>query len=165
MAIPDPWANKPGQPGFNQPRQPEPAPLFPPPTEPQAGYPPAGYPQASYPPAGYPQASYPPPMGYPQPAGAWGNPAPWGYDPVTGQPLSDKSKVAAGLLSIFFGFFGAGRFYAGNTGLAVAQLITNLVLTVVTLGFWLAAAWIWPLVDGIVLLTGSPRDGQGRPLR
>ncbi len=84
---------------------------------------------------------------------------------MTGFPFSDKSKVAAGLLSIFLGYFGAGRFYAGHTGLAVAQLVTNIVLTILTLGFWLAVAWIWPLIDGLVLLTGSPRDAQGRPLR
>lgn len=69
--------------------------------------------------------------------------APFGHHPITGQQLSDKSKGAAGLLSIFLGYLGTGRFYAGNIGLA----------------------WIWPLVDGIVLLTGNPRDGQGRLLR
>ena len=149
MTNPDPWQTNPSQSGFNQPQFPEQAPLFP-----QASYPPA-----SYPPVGYPQP------GYPQQFGVPGHYAPYGFDPITGQPLSDKTKVAAGLLSIFLGYFGAGRFYAGNTGLAVAQLVTNIVLTILTLGAWLALAWIWPLIDGIVLLAGSPRDGQGRPLR
>jgi len=27
------------------------------------------------------------------------------------------------------------------------------------------AAWLWFVVDGIVLLAGHPRDGQGRLLR
>lgn len=156
MTTPDPWANDPAQPGYNQYQQPEQAPLFPPPSYPQGNYPPASYPPASYPPQ---------PVYYPQQGGGWGAPAPWGHDPMTGQPLSDKTKVAAGLLSIFLGYFGAGRFYAGHTGLAIAQLATNLVLTAVTLGLWLGVAWIWPLVDGIVLLTGRPRDGQGRLLR
>ncbi|WP_268968321.1 TM2 domain-containing protein [Tomitella gaofuii] len=93
------------------------------------------------------------------------HPAPFGYDPLTGIPYSDKTKVVAGILSIFLGFFGAGRFYAGHTGLGIAQLVVNIVLSLVTLGIWLLFAWIWPLADGIVLMTGHPKDGNGRPLR
>ncbi len=88
-----------------------------------------------------------------------------GITPVTGLPYSHKSKTTAGLLSIFFGFFGAGRFYAGHTGLGFAMLIVNIVLTAATLGFWLALAWIWPLIDGICLLAGEPKDKNGLPLR
>ncbi len=161
MTTPDPWQVNPSQHACRQPPPSAQDPLFPQGTYPPANYPPVGYQQPSYSQPSYPQASYPPP-GLPQ---QFGHPAPYGVDPVTGQPLSDKSKVAAGLLSIFLGYFGAGRFYAGNTGLAVAQLVTNVVLTIITLGFWLAVSWIWPVIDGIVLLTGSPRDGQGRLLR
>ncbi|MDG3014716.1 NINE protein [Speluncibacter jeojiensis] len=124
----------------------------------------SGYPQQGYAQHGYGQTQYGGPQygapGYGQPS-----PAPFGFDPITGLPYSDKSKVAAGLLSIFFGFFGIGRFYAGHTGLGIAQLAVNIALTLFTLGLWLFAAWIWPLVDGIVLLAGNPRDQYGRPLR
>ncbi|ABG93478.1 hypothetical protein RHA1_ro01665 [Rhodococcus jostii RHA1] len=41
-------------------------------------------------------------------------------------------------------YFGAGRFYAGHTGLGFAMLIVNIVLTVISLGMWLFVAWIWP---------------------
>nr|UDH01000.1 TM2 domain-containing protein [Rhodococcus opacus PD630] len=92
-------------------------------------------------------------------------PAAYGYHPVTGLPYSHKTKLAAGLLSIFFGYFGAGRFYAGHTGLGFAMLIVNIVLTVVSLGMWLFVAWIWPVIDGIVLLAGEPKDKNGLPLR
>ncbi|WP_237720385.1 MULTISPECIES: NINE protein [Rhodococcus] len=108
---------------------------------------------------------------YPQPslnyvqAQGLNRPAAYGYHPVTGLPYSHKSKTTAGLLSIFFGFFGAGRFYAGHTGLGFAMLIVNIVLTAATLGFWLALAWIWPLIDGICLLAGEPKDKNGLPLR
>ena len=92
-------------------------------------------------------------------------PAAYGYHPVTGLPYSHQTKLAAGLLSIFFGYFGAGRFYAGHTGLGFAMLIVNIVLTVVSLGMWLLIAWIWPVIDGIVLLAGEPKDKNGLPLR
>ena len=42
---------------------------------------------------------------------------------MTGQPLSDKSKIVAGILQLFLGGFGAGRFYTGHTGMAVAMIL------------------------------------------
>ncbi|KRV47584.1 hypothetical protein AQ490_06740 [Wenjunlia vitaminophila] len=79
--------------------------------------------------------------------------APYGYDPY-GRPYSDKSKTTAGLLQIFLGCFGVGRFYTGHTGMAVAQLLTC------------GGLGIWALIDGIIILTsGTVTDAQGRPLR
>ena len=83
--------------------------------------------------------------------------APYGIDPVSGLPFSDKSKLVAGLLQIFLGGFGIGRFYLGNVGMAIAQI------AVTWLTFGLGS--LWPLIDGIVILAGSPRDAAGRPLR
>jgi hypothetical protein len=80
--------------------------------------------------------------------------APYGVDPITGMPFSDKSKIVAGLLQIFLGYFGVGRFYTGHIGLGVAQLLLG----------WLTCG-IWPLVDGIMMLMGKVTDAQGRPLR
>jgi TM2 domain-containing membrane protein YozV len=79
--------------------------------------------------------------------------APYGRDPVTGEPLSDKSKMTAGLLQLFLGGFGVGRFYMGDTGIAVGQLLTC------------GGLGIWALIDAIMILTGKVRDNQGRPLR
>ncbi|MGW1149379.1 TM2 domain-containing protein, partial [Streptomyces sp. NPDC002454] len=71
-----------------------------------------------------------------------------------GRPYSDKSKIVAGILSLFLGTLGVGRFYLGHVGLGLAQLFT-------CSGFG-----IWALVDGIVILTGdSTTDANGRPLR
>jgi TM2 domain-containing membrane protein YozV len=83
--------------------------------------------------------------------------APYGRDPFTGEPLSDKSKLAAGLLQIFLGAFGVGRFYTGHIGIAIAQIAVTWVLC--------GLGAIWPLIDGIVMLAGNPRDAQGRKLR
>jgi TM2 domain-containing membrane protein YozV len=89
------------------------------------------------------------------PAGQHGSA--YGVDPVTGEPLSDKTKMVAGLLQILLGGFGAGRFYTGHTGLAVGQIAAT----------WLTCGigGIWPLVDGIMILVNGGTDAQGRKLR
>ena len=113
-------------------------------------------------PAGFPPpAGYPPPPGYPPYPPSFVDPsAPFGRNPVTGEPLSDKSKVIAGLLQLvgLFGFVGIGRIYLGQIGLGIAQLVVG----VATCGI---GAVIWGLVDAILILTDRVRDPYGRPLR
>lgn len=118
-----------------------------------------GFQQPGYPPPGYPQQpGYPPPPGYGYaPQFAADPSAHWGRDPLTGLPLSDKSKVTAGLLQILLGTFGVGRFYLGYTTIGVLQLVVSLV----TCGI----GAIWPLIDGIMILMGNVPDPQGRKLR
>lgn len=108
-------------------------------------------PQGPPPPTQYP---FPPPYPYVDPA------APFGRHPVTGEPYSDKSKIAAGLLQLLglFGFVGIGRMYLGEVGYGIAQLVVGLI----TCGI---GAWIWGVVDAILILTDHVRDTQGRPLR
>lgn len=139
--------------------------------EPYQGQPQPGYGQ-------YPQPVYPqghPQPGYPQPGYALGG---YGVDPATGLPVSDKSKVAAGLLELFLGGFGAGRFYLGHTGIGVAQLGIHLAgwffffLGFVTFGigmaiamlFWMAGG-LWALIDAIMMFSGGVKDAHGRVLR
>jgi TM2 domain-containing membrane protein YozV len=83
--------------------------------------------------------------------------ATFGVDPLSGLPYSHRQKLTAGLLQILLAGFGAGRFYTGHTGLAVAQI----AVTWLTCGLGV----FWPLIDGIMMLTGSVRDVDGRPLR
>lgn len=136
---------------------------YPPNAPPPGGYggpPPGGY--GGPPPGGYggpPGGGYgaPPPGAYPpgmMPGGPMQAGAPFGIDPITGLPFSDKSKMVAGMLQIFLGCFGIGRFYTGHTGIAVAQLLFG----------WVTCG-IWPLVDGVLMLMGKVTDAQGRPLR
>lgn len=95
--------------------------------------------------------------------------APFGRDPATGQPLSDKSKVAAGLLQFFFGMFGAGRFYMCSTGVAVVQLgltmLGFLTFLLIIGDVILLGVAVWAFVDAVTILCGSPRDRAGRLLR
>ena len=126
----------------------------------------AGYGAPSYDPGAPPAAGAYAPVPYqptygsaPYSAAAYGMApsAPFGVDPVTGIPSSEKSKLVAGLLGIFLGSFGVGRFYMGNIGMGIAQIL----VTWLTLGI----GAIWPLIDGIIILAGSPKDANGRPLR
>jgi hypothetical protein len=118
-----------------------------------------------------------PPAGYAAPASAG-----YGYDPTTGQPLSDKSKVVAGLLQIglavMVGVGGVGRLYAGNTQLGAIQLgasavgwislccgiVGNIFVLFLPILVYVGVV-IWFVIDGIMMLTGRPVDGQGRLLR
>jgi TM2 domain-containing membrane protein YozV len=112
-----------------------------------------GYPPQPPGPAGYP---FPPPY-----QGAYVDPAaPYGRHPVTGEPYSDKSKLVAGLLQLLglFGIVGIGRMYLGEVGLGIAQLLVGILTCAI-------GAWIWGVIDAILILTDHVRDPQGRPLR
>lgn len=127
-------------------------------TEPQFGGT-EGAPPPNYP----PPSSYPMPPQYPAPGypGGYVDPAaPFGRHPITGEPLSDKSKVVGGLLQLLglFGLVGIGRIYLGYTGLGIAQLVVGLI----TCGL---GAVVWGIVDAVLILTDKVRDPQGRPLR
>ena len=121
-----------GTPGYGTP---DPGPYGPPP----GGYPPPGYGQPPYgPPPGYGYA--PPPM-----ASVPGQVMQTSYGAFV---IGPKSKMTAGLLGIFLGAYGVGRFYKGDVGLGVTQLI----VTIVTCGI----GAIWGLIDGILILTAQP---------
>ncbi|MBN4050383.1 TM2 domain-containing protein [Desulfobulbus sp. AH-315-M07] len=94
---------------------------------------------------------------YAQPMAMMNPAAPYGICPKTGLAYSEKQKMVAGLLQIFIGAFGAGRFYTGHTGIAIAQI----AVTWLTCGI----GALWPLIDGIMMLSGSVTDSDGRPLR
>jgi TM2 domain-containing membrane protein YozV len=110
----------------------------------QNPYDPSQQPPVPPPPPGYGQG-YPAPPGY-DPA------APYGRDPF-GRPLSNKSKLVAGLLNILLGF-GIGRLYAGQIGIGLAQMFTC------------GGLFVWSFVDGVLFLVKDDRtDGKGLVLR
>lgn len=117
-----------------------------------------------------PRSAYPGQPTYP--AAGWGavDPAaPYGRDPFSGEALSDKSKVAAGLLQIFLGGFGVGRFYLGFTGIGALQLVLTIVgwaTSWLIIGIFLlvgVAAWVF--IEGIIYLAAGGRDARGFKLR
>lgn len=78
---------------------------------------------------------------------------------MTGQPYSDKSKTIAGLLQLLslIGVGGIGRFYMGDIGMGVAQLLVG--------WFTCGIGLIWSIVDAILIFADKVHDQQGRPLR
>lgn len=88
---------------------------------------------------------------------------------VTQSTMSDKSKVAAALLSFFLGMLGIHRFYLGRVGSGAVMLICTVLgwLTAgIIVGFGLIAiVAIWDLIDFIRILCNSLVDAQGRKLR
>ncbi|WP_252435711.1 DUF1707 domain-containing protein [Pseudonocardia humida] len=105
-------------------------------------------PPAQYPAVAFPTAAYPTPSARRDPD------APYGREPVTGVPYSDRHKVVAGVLQLVLPL-GIGRFYTGHTGIAVAQLLLSFI----------GIGLLWAFIDGIVILAGRPVDQYGRPLR
>jgi len=138
---------------------PPPPPGYGGPPPPQWGQPPGGYAPPPPPPGGF----APPPGGYTPPAYQYNLPyppqpgAPYGVDPNTGIPFSDKQKIIGFVLQFFLGAFGAGRFYTGHTTIAILQILVS--------WFTCGLGTIWPTIDGILMLVGRVTDAQGRPLR
>jgi len=85
---------------------------------------------------------------YPHPA----TNAPHGLD-AYGRPMSNRNRWAAAVLQLVFPF-GAGRFYTGNIGMAVAQLLLSFV----------GIGVVWCMIDGIILLAAGGTDHSGRRL-
>jgi TM2 domain-containing membrane protein YozV len=64
---------------------------------------------------------------------------------------SPKSQAVTYLLAAFLGHFGADRFYLGQTGLAIAKLLTC------------GGCGVWAFIDAIMSGMGIRQDAQGRP--
>lgn len=68
-----------------------------------------------------------------------------------------KSRIIAGLLQIFFGGFGIGRFYLGYNGIAIGQIFTFPIFFI---------GGVWGFIDGILILCGQVEcDANGIALK
>ena len=135
------------------------------PTNPAYTQQPAQQPAQEYTQSAYQQQ---PPQGQPYTQPGYQPYSQQGYQPQPVYP-APKSKIAAGLFGIFLGAFGVHNFYLGYTGKAVAQLLLTL-LGWILLGLGPIAAYIWGLVEGILIISSSygsewHRDGQGLELK
>ena len=70
----------------------------------------------------------------------------------TAAGASERRILPALLLCFFLGVFGAHRFYVGKIGTGILELLT------------LGGFGIWWLVDMILILTGTFRDGDGQKI-
>lgn len=81
----------------------------------------------------------------------------------TSQAEAPKSKVAAGLLALFFGSLGVHNFYLGYTNKAVAQLLLTIIGWIIIIGPIISG--IWAFVEAIMLFAGSISvDADGKKL-
>ena len=64
--------------------------------------------------------------------------------------VSEKRKLPAFLLCLFFGWFGVHRFYVGKVGTGVLQILT------------LGGFGLWTLLDLLVIVLGGFTDKEGR---
>lgn len=64
--------------------------------------------------------------------------------------ISDKDWLTTLLLCIFLGYLGIHRFYTNNTAIGLGQLLTG------------GGCGVWWLIDAIMLVTGSYKDGNGK---
>lgn len=70
-------------------------------------------------------------------------------------PRGGTSRLIAGILQIFTGAFGIGRFYMKSYKIGILQL----VLSFVTFGI---GGFLWGIFDGISILSGKTvLDGKG----
>ncbi|MGI6005461.1 MAG: NINE protein [Christensenellales bacterium] len=74
------------------------------------------------------------------------------YNHPSGMPTSHLSKIAALLLCIFLGPFGAHRFYAGKVGTGLLYLVTG------------GLCGIGVIVDIVLIATNQFTDQYGRPV-
>ncbi|WP_157002099.1 NINE protein [Agromyces laixinhei] len=133
-----------------------PAAFPPPPAAPAASPPPPAAPPAA--PGELPSYTLPAPPGYtlqeqttaplPPEYGATSGPQ-FSYDPYR---TAGRTFIATWLFAMLLGYWGADRFYLGKFGTAIAKLLT------------LGGLGVWVLVDLLLVLTGSQRDRDGRPL-
>ena len=71
---------------------------------------------------------------------------------------SEKSRMVAGILGIVLGSIGVHRFYLGNIGLGILQIIVSLI----TFG----VGGLWGFIEGIIIISGGKwKDADGKSLR
>ena len=63
-----------------------------------------------------------------------------------------KSKMVTLVLSLFFGYLGAHRFYTGHTVPGIIQLVTG------------GGCGFWTLYDLIMIVLGKFQDAEGNDL-
>lgn len=71
------------------------------------------------------------------------------------QSLSDyeNKRILAGIMGILFGSLGVHNFIYGYTAKGIIQILMSTILVFLTCGVSAFAAYIWGLVEGILILT------------
>ena len=120
---------------------------------PQQAMPQQGMPQQGMPQQGMPQQEMPQQgmaYGTPQQGMAYGTPQQGMQQGMAYEmPVSDVDWMTTLLLAILVGGLGVDHFYSGKTGTGVLKLLT------------LGGCGIWSIIDVVMLVTESYKDGNG----
>ena len=83
---------------------------------------------------------------------------------------SSKNKYLAFALAIILGIFGIHNFYLGKAGKGFIQLVLSIIsLSASVFSVFLSSIvffiWVWAIIEGIIIITGSTTDGYGYKLK
>ena len=115
----------------------------------------------------------PPPGWYPDPSGAAGqryfDGSRWSENRAPAVPEPPRSAAVAGLLQLFFGWFGIGRFYIGSTSIAAIQLCLGIIGIFLTMFCFvgvviLVPLTLWTFIEAMMMFARAIPDSSGRKL-
>lgn len=72
----------------------------------------------------------------------------------------DNKRILAGIMGILFGAFGVHNFIYGYTTKGIIQILMSTILAILTCGLSAIAAYIWGLVEGILILTDQIKPNK-----
>ncbi|KAF0092410.1 MAG: TM2 domain containing protein [Fusobacteria bacterium] len=76
--------------------------------------------------------------------------------------LSDyeNKRILAGIMGVLFGAYGVHNFIYGYTTKGIIQILMSTILAIFTCGLSAIAAYIWGLVEGILILTDQIKPNK-----
>lgn len=81
---------------------------------------------------------------------------------TSSQTLSDyeNKRILAGIMGVLFGAYGVHNFIYGYTTKGIIQILMSTILAIFTCGLSAIAAYIWGLVEGILILTDQIKPNK-----
>lgn len=72
----------------------------------------------------------------------------------------ENRRILAGIMGVLFGAYGVHNFIYGYTTKGVIQILMSTILAIFTCGLSAIAAYIWGLVEGILILTDQIKPNK-----
>lgn len=72
----------------------------------------------------------------------------------------ENRRILAGIMGVLFGAYGVHNFIYGYTTKGIIQILMSTILAIFTCGLSAIAAYIWGLVEGILILTDQIKPNK-----
>lgn len=72
----------------------------------------------------------------------------------------ENRRILAGIMGVLFGAYGVHNFIYGYTTKGIIQILMSTILAIFTCGLSAVAAYIWGLVEGILILTDQIKPNK-----